>query len=343
MLAFVLLPLFASASAQAVTFYVSRLAVAVSDPTAKIRTADRDFEKAFLADVRSRDTAQYLSFRELAPAAGSVHSVTDAERVASMYAYRYILYGSVSVGTTYVVTEIALYDASDHAVRERLFSKVELSNDAGAEADLARRFVDYAYRLFGLSSKAAQFRREFGGILLSTGVGSWLPMSSWANVLSGIVSGSAGIRIVPVVPLKRGTLGLTYFRFGANLFYQLALNAPGLVSATTHSFELFVPAELCMQPNSHNVLTIGIGPMLDVMLTHARPPYTSPSTTVNSTGGFALLASYEYWFRSSRQFGIGARAMTSFVFFRPELEYGSLELYGTMRFPAAGGNKHAGT
>ncbi|WP_455382521.1 hypothetical protein [Salinispira pacifica] len=325
--------------AVAVDLACAGLRLRTADPGITLSAEEISFGSALLSRVRERDADGIFALHEVPDreVPEGVCSALDARRLASLFGYELVLYGSVEVGTDFVEADLSLYERETDRVRKRLFSKVARGEITDAQEDLARRLIEYASRTFGRDPRTRVVAEDFGGILTVAGLGTWIALGEWKDTVSGVVEGFTGLRVVPVKPLRRGADWLSYLRFGCDIRYRFGTDAPAVVPARIHGFALVLPAELCLEPDRHSVICFGLGPELLLLYAFQQPPYAEASSGVAGALGFSGYVGYEYRLGGNRRFSVGTRATFGGDLFEPLLLQTSLDIYASIRFSTGRG------
>ncbi len=315
---------------------VAPFAVIAADPAVDVGAEERRFTEAFIRQVEQQDGDRLLSLSSIPPEPEKrpVSSAAEASRVAALYGYDYVLYGRVAVGDTCVDSGLSLFSREAQRVEKRFYSKVARSELSEAESDLAGHLVTYARQAFGLSNQVGQYGTDLGGITVTAGMGSWIPLGNWKDAVRGVVESFAGIRVIPAAPLRRGADWLSYFRFGGEVRYSFGVNAQSVVPSRVHSFELLLPAELCLESDRHGLVSFGLSPELRIVYAYQQTAYAHPTTGLWNAFGVCGTVGYEYWSRGRRHYAVGTRVAIGAVVLDPILVHLSLDIYGAIRIGA---------
>jgi hypothetical protein len=323
---------FSSATLPAIDIAIAPFSVIAVDPGITISESEYAFSGTLCELIERFDVDGFIRTRALPGGADirAVRTATDARRTAELYGHGYVAYGRVSVGDSLIEAELSLYSFDEKAVRKRLYAKAARNDGEEAVSELARRFVEYLRRDLEPARQARQLRPDFGGLLITTGVGGWIALGEWRSIVSGVFTGVVGLRALPESPLRRGADWTSYFRFGGDVRYSFGVSHPAVVSANLHCFDFLLTAELCLEPDRHAVLSLGAGPQLRILYAYQQTLYARPSTAVYAALGFSTAASYEYWFQDEHRFALGARAVLGGEQFSPVFLHLTLELYGSI-------------
>jgi hypothetical protein len=168
------------------------------------------------------------------------------------------------------------------------------------------------------------------------GIGYHVPMSSWWDIMTGIISFDTSIKIIRIpkfIGLKNFTISV---RPGFKLSYSIGINKPGFNKFSYHSLLVALPIEFVF--GLFNTINIAIGTgvqlILDFFVYHEQ---TSNYTTYPSAAfSIPVNLAVEYFFTNANTYGIGLDNQFNLSIYNPFYASYKALFYFVYQFPERG-------
>jgi hypothetical protein len=245
----------------------------------------------------------------------SIKSELEASEICDLLNIDYLLYGSIEKTNKFYNAEIFLYDNAAKSNKKTLYVKTELGDFDQFINEITLKFINYMYDKLGLTELKQERKLGFGGIGLVFASGYWIPMGNWWDFTTGLVCFETGMNVIPLKAFVKMRNFAFYMRFGLNINYSLGMNKPGHLTSYLNTLLIKVPIENCFELFNYNVITVGVGPQLQIDMMYQKLLYDPPQT--KSTAAFSLYCStgYEYWFTKKKLIGMGLINIFDFTFY----------------------------
>lgn len=304
---------------------------------AEIDEYDAAITDALFKTIKQVDSEAVLTVNLLSSKKGlddiEIMSRLDASATCELYNVDYLVYGYIEKNNTYYTAELRLFENSTKQDKKLFFAKTEVYNRDEMVDELSKKFVSYMHKMLGAGEYIKERKRGFGGIAVTNGLGYWVPITSWNNMILGLFNFETGVNVVPTTPLVKTRSMYFYLRYGFYVTYNFGKNKTGLATFYIHSFLFKIPLEICFEVLFRNVFFLGVGPQLQFDVAYRKPLYDDPVT--ETALGFSLGAyiGYEYWFGANKRTAIGIRNLFTVTFIDPLYVDYKINIYSAVKIP----------
>lgn len=256
-----------------------------------------------------------------------IRSVLDASELCEERQIDYLLYGFVKKKIDTYDSELWLYDHRNNENRKAFYSRSDFEGYDEIAGELSLKVVNYLYIILGLGEHGEEREKSFGGLWIYNSCGYRGILSKWSNSLIGLFNYTAGVSIVPVMPVAHsGNLNF-FIRTGFHIAYSLGKNKPDVVEAYLNSIAFRVPLEFCFKIGEHNNIIMGASPQLNLDILSQQTHYDDSFRGGTVAFGLSPSFAYEYIFSGKTSVALGFNNIISFSFYEEPLTTYNVELY----------------
>lgn len=227
---------------------------------------------------------------------GSVNSTIDAIRVCNMLDCNFVLYGYIKKTSVNFYAEIKLYDKENAKVQKVFFSSDDINNYDRLIQDISIKIRDYFIDLYKIKTEK-QLQESLHDLQfdMPASLHYWAPIDKqWSSVLLGIVGMNVGVDFYPEFLILVKNNRKVDFNFRFELGYKYGRGNPDYYPINYNAISVTAPFMLNYHLNNKNTLSLGIGPLYQLILANVQKKYESPSKIIQNEMGLEFIFNYSY-------------------------------------------------
>jgi hypothetical protein len=264
-----------------------------------------------------------------------VKTEKDADEVCRYSGVDYLLYGSVERGDYFYDVQLYIYSYQEKKTISTIYDRHNITDLLVMAEDLSvkvkREISDTILKITKDKGQVKFSLANHIGFHIATGY--TLPISSWGELLYGVINGEFGIKIMRIKPFYHTDTTLIYLRPGFLFSYSFNLSRPGLVESYYHMFLFKIPIELCLTFYDEKIgIIIGSGVQVQFDFLYQKFKYKNDYYTQSvAASTFASLA-FESFPGKSKVVGVGLNNLFDFTFYNNLYVDYKIQVYNIIRF-----------